>query len=265
MLQENAVTGVFFVAGIFYGSIEMGIAALISVVVGTITAQILKYPEEEICKGLYGFSAGLVGVALLLFFTNHILTWVAVVVGASLATILQHFFIRRKIAAFTLPFVLVTWALLYILYQVIPEQAAESAISEIPLSWRFPFLGYGQVIFQGSFIAGLLFFFGVLWNSRVAALFGLVGAIIAGLVAVALHVQAQDIALGLYSFNAVLCAIAFAGRKMENVVLAIGAVLLSLGVSYLMMKYQLVQLTFPFVVATMATLLVQQKYYSRNI
>ena len=64
MLQENAATGVLFLIGIFYGSTTMGIAAILSVCCGTLTAKILGYDKSEIEKGLYGFSAALVGVAL---------------------------------------------------------------------------------------------------------------------------------------------------------------------------------------------------------
>jgi len=66
MLQENSSTGLLFLIGIFLGSIEGGIGAIVSTTVGTITAILLKYDKEEINAGLYGFSAALVGVALTL-------------------------------------------------------------------------------------------------------------------------------------------------------------------------------------------------------
>src|SRR5690554_2846821 len=112
MLQENPITGFLFLIGIFYGSFLMGVAALLATVCGTATALLLKYDKSEIDKGLYGFSAPLVGVALLLFLKPEFLCWLLIIIGSSFATIIQHFFIKRKIPVFTLPFVLVTWVII---------------------------------------------------------------------------------------------------------------------------------------------------------
>ena len=114
MLQENAVTGLLFLIGLFYGSISMGIAAILSVCCGTITARILGYDKTEIEKGLYGFSAALVGVALILYFEPAFIVWLSIIIGSILATIIQHLFIIKKIPVFTLPFVLVTWAIIFL-------------------------------------------------------------------------------------------------------------------------------------------------------
>ena len=79
MLQENAVTGLLFLIGIFYGSFTMGAAALLAVVCGTTTALLLKYEKSEIDKGLYGFSAALVGVAAILFLKQVLISWIIIV------------------------------------------------------------------------------------------------------------------------------------------------------------------------------------------
>jgi len=97
MLQENSITGLLFLVGIFYGSLTMGFAALLATVCGTATAYLLKYDKTEINKGLYGFSAALVGVAVMLFLKPTLWAWAIVVVGSALAAMLQHFFIKRKI------------------------------------------------------------------------------------------------------------------------------------------------------------------------
>ncbi|GAB1462232.1 hypothetical protein MASR2M52_02080 [Pedobacter sp.] len=105
MLQENAITGLLFLIGIFYGSFTMGAAALLAVVSGTTTALLLKYEKSEIDKGLYGFSAALVGVAAMLFLKQVLISWIIIIIGSALATVLQNLLIKRKIPAFTLPFV----------------------------------------------------------------------------------------------------------------------------------------------------------------
>ena len=95
MLQENSVTGLLFLIGIFYGSIAMGLAALLATICGTVTADLLKYDKAEITQGLYGFSAALVGVAVMCSL-NPCFCPVVIVIGSVLAAILQHFFIKRK-------------------------------------------------------------------------------------------------------------------------------------------------------------------------
>lgn len=94
MLQSNSWTGLLFLLGIFYDSITMGVGAVVAVITGTLTAKLLGYDKKEINSGLYGFSATLVGVALTFYFKAVPLVWVAVVMGAALATVLQHFLIN---------------------------------------------------------------------------------------------------------------------------------------------------------------------------
>jgi len=45
MLQENAITGLLFLMGIFYGSVFMGLAALLATTCGSITAKLLRYDK----------------------------------------------------------------------------------------------------------------------------------------------------------------------------------------------------------------------------
>src|SRR6478736_2521344 len=121
MLQNNQWTGLLFLAGIFYDSIIMGVAAVLAVVTGTLTAKILKYDSDEINMGLYGFSATLVGVALTFYFKATPAIWITIVIGSALATIIQHFFIAKKIPVFTFPFIVITWICLYLLNTIFHE------------------------------------------------------------------------------------------------------------------------------------------------
>jgi urea transporter len=67
MFQDSEWTGLFFLIGIFFGSFIAGVAAVISVIAGTLTAKLLRYSEVEINSGLYGFSATLVVVVLVFY------------------------------------------------------------------------------------------------------------------------------------------------------------------------------------------------------
>lgn len=262
MLQENAYTGFLFLAGIFYGSVTMGIASVVAVAFGTITAVLLNYDRSEIDRGLYGFSAALVGVGAIVFLKPVFISWVLIAAGAIAATLLQRFFIKRAVPVFTLPFVLVTWAMLILAGHYFtgllaaPSPAAAKTTSHFIIAFK----GYGQVIFQDSFVAGLLFFVAVLINSPIAALYGLAGAVLAAIAAAYFSAPAGDIGAGLFSYNAVLCAITFAGNDSKSAIWTAVAVILSIAISLFMFRYNLIQLTFPFVVASGITIFFKKRF-----
>lgn len=266
MLQENSITGLLFLIGIFYGSPAMGFAALLATICGTATAYLLKYDKTEINRGLYGFSAALVGVAVMLFLKPVFWAWLIVVIGAALAAMLQYFFIKRKIPAFTFPFVLITWLILFICNNFYSDLLAVPVPITTHLSDSFSdgFKSFGQVIFQNKLVSGLLFFVAVFISSPIAALYGLAGAIVSDIIAFGFSAPIDDINLGLYGFNAVLCAIVFAGDKVKDGIWVLLSIVLSLGVSILMIKFHFIQLTFPFVFATWITLFLKNKLQKHN-
>jgi len=266
MLQENAVTGLFFLAGIFCGSVVMGLAALLAALIGTYTAKLFKYDKEEINSGLYGFSAVLVGVALTCMFQPGITVWLGILAGSFLAAVIQHFFIVKKIPAFTFPFIVVTWVLLFIFssFPSLGVQPVEDGGLTNANGFTAVFLGYGQVIFQSTVWAGVLFFIGVLIYSPLAAIYGLTGAAFSALLAYGMHEPVGDIYLGLLGYNAVLCAITFAGREFQDVLLAFLSVILSVMIVVLMRRLNLPGLTFPFVLATWITLLLKKVIYGNG-
>ncbi len=260
MLQENAITGLLFLAGIFYGSAAMGAAALLAVICGTLTARVLGYDAAEIDSGLYGFSAALTGVALTLFFKPVPIIWGAIVVASALAAVVQRFFIKRNLPVYTLPFVLVTWLAIYLLWNFTPDlSAVPSAPGDSPVApFLFAVKGFGQVIFQEKPVSGALFFIAVFISSPVAALYGLAGAMLSGILSSYLGAPAEITGAGLYGFNAVLCAIVFSGPRIRDGVWVLISVLMSLAISLLMLRHGLVQLTFPFVAATVISLILKR-------
>ncbi len=259
MLQNNAWTGLFFLAGIFCGSLIMGAAALLAVIAGTLTAKLFKYNEDEVNTGLYGFSATLVGVALVVYFQPTPITWLAIIPGSILATVIQHFFITKKIPVYTLPFILVTWAFLFMQCHSHLLSEPEPAATGTMISNIFTVLprGFGQVIFQGNILAGVLFFIGVFIGRPVAAMYAVTGVFLSSVIAYLLGSSLPDIYMGLLSYNAVLCAITFSGKKLNDIVFAIVSVVLSVLIDIQMSKMRLPVLTFPFVLATWLTLIIR--------
>lgn len=254
MLQNSTVTGTLLLLGICYGSITMGIAALLGASFGTATARLLKIPRTLINDGLFGFNAALTGVALILYFKPGLTLWGLIIVGAAVSSLIQCLFVKYKLALYTLPFVLTTWILLLATNYFFPGAQLQPALPEIQHGESFEFIirGYGQVIFQNSLIAGVLFFVGVFFNAPIAALYGVVGGVLAAVISYYFDAQPQDIANGIFSFNAVLCAIALSGEKVIDGFWVLCACILSLCCSLILYRIGIPQLTFPFVAATVA-------------
>ncbi len=255
MLQENVITGLLILTGIFYGSPVMGIAAITAAACGTAAALLFKFNADDVNKGLYGFSAALVGVAIVTFFKAQWWMWVLIPVGSVAATTIQHLFIKRNIPAFTLPFVVVSWVAVYGAKLYFPD----TLLSNIPAdvseanSFDYALRGFGQVIFQDYTVSGALFFIAVFISTPIAALYGLAAATLASVVSCQLAYPAVDIQHGLFAFNAVLCAITFAGSKLTDGLWVLLATAVSLLATYLLLNYNVIQLTFPFVVASVIT------------
>lgn len=277
MLQDNLWTGLLFLVGIFYDDYKMGIAAILAAAVGTLTARVLKYDQQEIAMGLYGFSATLVGVALTFMFHADPLVWGAIIVGAALATILQHLAIKNGIPVFTLPFIVVTWVLVFVLHNFTMIPPAEPLVDTMMLSEEINDFtastnGFGEVIFQGSFVAGVIFFIAVFLGNPVAALYGLAGSLFGAWIALFFAEPLQQVHMGLFSFNAVLCSIAFAGTKRKDGILVMVSSLFAVLIDIYMLKMDwhiLAKaggvLTFPFVAGTWLTLPIKKVLYRNSI
>lgn len=263
MLQESSLTGLLFLLGILVNSPLMAAGTLVGAVTGTLTAKLLKYNEGNINSGLYGFNAALVGIAMLVFFHGSMLIWISIVALSALSAVLMNFCLQKKIPIFTFPFILLVWISLYLFHNVAPiepptEAELQGLIEEtvkFDLS-NFGF-GFGEVIFQGSFISGIIFFLAVYLSSPNAALWGLAGAFAGALFAILMIDKVDAVQQGWFTFNSVLCAITFSGLKRRNGIFVLIAVFLSVLIENLMMTKGLIFLTFPFVLATWITLLIR--------
>jgi len=267
MLQENRWTGLLFLIGIFIGSWEGGVAVLLSTAAGTLTAMKLKYEPSEINAGLYGFSAALVGVALSFVFQTTLLIWIIIILGGALATVIQHFFIQKKIPVFTFPFIIITWGCVFVLHHFtqIPPSEMISATAE-PADYD-DFLtctnAFGEVIFQGGVVSGIIFFVAVFISSPAAALYGFAGAVLGAYLSHMNGEPIEKIHMGLFGFNAVLSAIVFSGFKKKDGLWVLIAVAITVAIDDLLVDHNTLNevggvLTFPFVLGTCITLLIQK-------
>lgn len=267
MLQENRWTGLLFLMGIFMGSWQCGVAVLLSTAAGTFTAMKLKYDKSEINAGLYGFSAALVGVALAFLFETTALIWILIILGGALASVIQHFFIQKKIPVFTFPFIIITWVLVFALHHFTHIPPSEMLSAEVIPSKYDDFLtctkGFGEVIFQGGILSGMIFFLAVFISSPIAALYGLAASILGAGLSQLNGEPIKEIHMGLFGFNAVLSAIVFSGVKKTDGLWVLIAVLLTIVIDDLLIDNHCLDavggvFTFPFVAGTWITLFIQK-------
>lgn len=257
MLQGNVVTGLLFIIAIFYDSAAMGLAGIGSNVVAMLTAKVLKFKDEDIETGLYGFNASLIGVALVFYFQLNLYVIVAMVLGSILSALFMGFAIAKKIPVFTFPFVVITLVILFILSM--PDLALRTVPEHfVDIEDMDDFLvqghAFGQVIFQGSLLAGLMFFLGVYINSPIAALYAFVSVIVSVFISHLGQENSEMIREGIFSFNAVLCGIALSGPRSKDGLFVLISVIISTYFDLFLIHNGWTTLTLPFVVAMWCTL-----------
>lgn len=250
-LQDSALTGFLLIFGIFYDLMEMGIAAIAAVFIATLTAKLLKYDKGNLKKGYYGFSATLLGVSLTFYFEPNIIIWSAIIIGSILATILQNWFINKKIIALTFPFVLLAWIFVFIFHNVYPiPGSALLYAKEAPIhDYTDMIKGFGEVAFQSSTFSSTLFFIAIFIKSPLAALYGIAASVLGVILSAQFTDSLEDVEIGLYSFNAVLCAIYFSGDKPKDGIWVFISVSIAVMINVVMVEYDLLAFTFPFVAA----------------
>jgi urea transporter len=291
MFQNNPVTGLLFLVGIFVNSPKLGLFALLGVAVSTATAFLLRADPTLIRNGLFGFNGVLTGIGLAVFLQFDPLLIAYVAVGAAVSTIvmmaLANALAGWDMPALTAPFVITTWLMLFAIYSfghlvptpliapvaVEPGAPVQTALRSLPFGGaagatlpnlaNSVFTGAGQVMFQDNAWTGFIFLVAILVNSRVSAAFAFVGSILAMLTAMALGGSGVAIYHGLYGFNGVLTAIALGGLFLmltwrSAVYALIGVIFTTVafaGFSVLLSPIGMPALTAPFVATTWLFLL----------
>ena len=119
--------------------------------------------------------------------------------------------------------------------------------------------GFSQVMLQNNLITGVLFLFGIAYNSWALALGALLGNIISTSFAYLVKIKKEDIEQGLYGFNGVLVGIAmfvfFQINWLLIIFLIIGSALSTVIMQFMSNK-KLFPYTFPFILSTWILLLV---------
>lgn len=232
MFQNNPLTGLLFFIAIFLGGYlenlpQIGFACLFATVIATLTAYISRIDVNSLRSGLYGYNACLVGVALPTFLENTPLLWFTIALGSIVSVIatlsLADFLKNWKVAALTAPFVLVTWTILLASYSFftikgialpkagLSQQYIDATLPAYDYLQQFTpdiFRGVAEVFLFSSVIVGIIFVIGLAVSSIWAAVFAVFGSLLAFITASLLQANFVSIHTGLYSFSAVLTAIA---------------------------------------------------------
>ena len=270
MFQNNALSGLLMLIGIFLNSWQIGILAVCGNIISTLIAHFSGYKYDDIKNGLYGFNGTLVGIAVGVFLQLSVEGLIMLIIASALSTWIAYFFNQQRlIPGFTAPFILAVWGMLGVCSWLIPDLLSVS-YTVIDTTQNINYfqafcLGIGQVMFQGNTVlAGLFFLIGILINSRKASLYTILGALLPIPLAILLEVDATDLNAGLMGYNGVLCAIALGGTGWESGVWAGCSVLLSTVLQILGMSLGITTLTAPFVISVWIILMIQKVIRTQN-
>lgn len=255
MFQNNALSGLLMLIGIACNSWILAILALAGNIISTVTAFLSKYSQNDIRNGLYGFNGTLVGIAIGVFMKINIWSILILAFASALSTWITYLFnCQNKVPGYTAPFILSVWFLLVLCHYLFPSlllPPVETTIEQTPHLFHSFCLNIGQVMFQGSnILAGLFFLIAILVNSRLNAIYTIWGAILPLALALVPAINFTEFNAGLLGYNGVLCAIAVGDKSIKGALLAILAVVLSIGLQVGGIHLGLITLTCPFVLAT---------------
>ena len=256
MLQQNALTGLLFIAAIACNSWLMLCGALLGNVSANVVAMLFRNSSDAIAAGMYGFNGTLVGIAILFYHAPSIASVALIIVtSAASAFVMHRFLTNSKVPAYTAPFVLTTWVALLLAYYSGLAPAESIVAPYQPGFFATVARGIGQVWFQDYWLSGVIFLAGLSVCSRQAAVWGAIGSAVGLLFAHLLGYPDALVAAGIFGFNAVLAGIALASRYPGSIVRPLAGIMLSVLLTRAVQLLGIPSLTASFVLATWLVIL----------
>ena len=208
--QANEITAVFLIAAVLLFNWRMGVAYLVAVSIGTITAKALHGVPDLLDLGLYGFNSGLMGLAITNFFEPSPATWISVVgMAAVVAAVTVGMSRSLSFPFLAAPFILMFWILWPIAGTVGLQKIDLGAFPNAPVAIiEATVVGLSATLFSPSIVAGSLFLCGLALANWRHAIVALMGAAMASTLAALVGAPGTAINSGFIGFNAVLAAIA---------------------------------------------------------
>ena len=284
LFLNNPLSGLLLLSALLVQSAWMALFAVVGILTANLCARAIGAERSAWSQGIYGFNAALVGAAVGAFAQlgdgASVLAWLLVVAGgAAITTLLldgpgRWLFRLAGLPPLTLPFCLVTWLLLTLAgslahpsLQLALQPPLQSGVGGLGALLAGLPRGFGQVLLCPNLVSGVLVLLATAVASPLAALVGLLGGAVAGLVGLLIGAQPEAVAMGLWSYDGVLTAIAIAGTfyaptRLSLAVALLGAAAASLltpGLSQLLARAGspgLPLLHLPFILATLAMVLV---------
>lgn len=118
LFQENLITGAIFLFAIAVRDWTQGIYALTATSLGLIGASALDFPADAINLGLFGYNGVLCAI---LFAGRKVGDFVSAAAAIVLSMVVVRVFHIVDLPAFTFPFVLSSWIVLWMTAHVIPS------------------------------------------------------------------------------------------------------------------------------------------------
>lgn len=285
MFQNNAWTGLLFLAGIFWGSYASGLpqvawGALTGLVASTLAGVLIGMNQEECNDGLYGFNGTLVGCAFPTFLADTWLMWVALVICAMTTTWVRKGFNNVmapwKVNSLTFPFVFMTLIFLLtaktlhglpetglsapVLDSVFTTSGLDVSFGALVIYWL---KGVAQVFLIDNWVTGIFFLVALAINSWRSAMWAAIASAVCVALGFLFKAQPSDVASGLYCFSAVLTGIAlgstFCPKGWKTALWTLIGIIVTFfiqaGCDALMEPFGLPTLTGPFCIATWLFLL----------
>lgn len=286
MFQQSYLTGLLFLAGIFWGSYENHLpqvawGALVGAIASTAAGYLMQPKSQDGPDGLFGFNGTLVGCAFPTFLANTWHMWIALVLCAMMTTWVRTGFnnvmASWKVNSLTFPFVFMTWIFLFASRMMNGMETFPGGLSTPELSTTFTYhldptfgdlvvywlKGISQVFLINSWVTGIFFLVALAVCSRWACMWAAIASAISLGVAIVFEANPHDIVNGLFGFSPVLTGIAVGctfykpGVKTAiwTIVAIIATVFVQGGMDSFFAPYGLPTLTGPFCVTTWLFLL----------
>ena len=233
--SDNPLTGLCFLIGCFVGDFTMGVASIVSVVIATLFAQLLRVPAIALRLGLYGFNAVLAGLGVVLFIypgqgvtaglliTCGMVAVLCVLLTAALSAFLAPYGSPSLALPYCMTlFILVPASLFFLNLSPGTSAPALAVMSQgEAFTWTAGdfvtafFANMAEILWQAKPVCGVIYLVGVLFSSRIDGISAVLASAAATIVAIAMGLPASGILIGLYGYNAILLMQVLFGRGFK--------------------------------------------------
>jgi len=291
VFMNSPLTGLFIMVATWTFDPWLGFAGTLGVIFSNLAALALGFDRGAIHAGLYGFNGVLVGLALGTFLAPpwDFVSMLWIVLISAMSSVLMAGFAATFLGSWGVPPFTLAFNISTVLFLVtalrlafgrvgpliepaaptvqgpgvqIALRATAQAVGSTD-AWAIlnaVFRGLGQLFFVNSIIGGVLVIVGILFCSRIAAAFALIGSIVGMLTGMALGADGVAIFNGLWGFNSYDACLAIAGvfyvltwrSAILGVACAAVTALLFGAISSFFLPWGLPAMTLPFCFGTLA-------------